>query len=515
MHTTIVRTHAIAIVGLTGNIIDVETHIAPGLVAFNLVGLPDAGVKESKERVRAALQTCGYKWIEHRVTVNLSPATVPKMGSGFDLAIAIGLLSAQKYLPDTQLDDTIFLAELGLDGTLQPIRGILPAVLTARKHGFKKVVVPASQETEAQLVPGIQILALRHLGEVIVHFGGKPVQIDAMLRPREQKLAEPTASQTIPELGEVRGQHFAVQALVTAAAGGHHLLLVGEPGAGKTMLAQRLPGILPKLSPEASLQVTAIQSVAGRIQNLTGLVETPPLEAPHHSATMVAMVGGGSGLPHPGAISLAHQGVLFLDEATEFAPKTLDALRQPLEMGQITIARAKAQVTFPAQFQLILATNPCPCGYAISRTKTCVCTSLQKRRYLSRLSGPLLDRIDMQIPMVTPSVNDLETPNTFTTATAAVAVAQARARAAARWQQWGITTNSQLPTSALKSPEMGLTEAVKQQIYLALSRATMSLRAIDRVLRVARTIADLRDSDQVESADLGQAMQYRNGLRNV
>ncbi|MCS4484893.1 YifB family Mg chelatase-like AAA ATPase [Gleimia sp. 6138-11-ORH1] len=515
MRTKIVRTYAIAIVGLTGNLIDVETHIAPGLVAFNLVGLPDTGVKESKDRVRAALQTCGFKWIEHRVTVNLSPANVPKMGSGFDLAIAIGLLGAQGYLKETKLRETIFLAELGLDGTLQPIRGILPAVLTARQYGFRTVVVPCAQAKEASLVPGIEIIGLANLAEVITQFGGKVEANTGNFRPRE-KLVENYCETTQPDLAEVKGQNFAVQALVTAAAGGHHLLLVGEPGAGKTMLAQRLPGILPKLTGEAALEVTAIQSVAGRKQVANGLIEIPPIEAPHHSASMVAMVGGGTGLPSPGAISLAHQGVLFLDEATEFTPKVLDALRQPLETGNITISRAKAQVTFPARFQLILATNPCPCGYAISRTKTCSCTPTQKRKYLGRLSGPLLDRIDMQIPLITPTVTALEIPPLFTTETALEAVEMAREKARQRWyRNYGIKTNSQITTQLIRSEAMGISELVNQQIQKALSRATLSLRGIDRVLKVARTIADLRDSETIEINDFGQAMQYRNGLKNV
>lgn len=515
MYTAITRTHTVAMLGLEGKIIDVETHVAPGLVAFNLVGLPDAGVKESKDRVRAALQTCGYRWVEHRVTVNLSPANIPKNGSGYDLAIAMGLLASTKHIKTTNLNQTVFIAELGLDGTLQPVRGVLPAALAARKNGFTRLLVPASQVNEAQLVSGIEIMGATHLTEVIATFGGKPQPLELEAQPRQLTEVTEIDREEKLDLADVRGQNFACEALVAAAAGGHNLLMVGEPGSGKTMLAQRLPGILPPLSPEAALEVAAIKSIVGRF-NGTKISQLPPLETPHHSASMVAMVGGGGGLPQPGAISLAHHGVLFLDEATEFAPKVLDSLRQPLEQGTITISRAKAQVTFPARFQLIIATNPCPCGYALSKQHVCSCSPLAKRRYWTRLSGPLLDRIDMHIPVHAPSVVDLETPGSYTTATALETVCNAREQAGGRWKkELGITCNAQIPANLLRSPEMELSKEVSQQIRQVLSHGTLSMRAVDRSLRVARTLADMRGANQLEAQDLGKAFQYRDGMKHA
>lgn len=511
MNTILVRTLAIALTGLDAHIISVETHVGRGLVSFNLVGLPDASVREARDRVRAALQSCGVDWFERRITINLSPAGIPKNGSAFDLAIAVGMLCAHRQIQPQAVADTVFMAELGLDGSLRPVRGVLPAVIGAAKAGIQNVVVAQEAATEAALVPGITVRGYRHLRDLVHDLGGTmPVEhISLAATPAAEQL--PSLTDEIPvDLADVHGQNFAAHGLIIAAAGGHHMLMMGEPGSGKTMLATRLPSILPDLDDRDAIDVTAIHSVAGTYHRGQGLIRRPPIQAPHHNATMPAIIGGGSGLPSPGAVSLAHAGVLFLDESAEFAPSVLDCLRQPLETGYITIHRARGHLTYPARFQLILATNPCPCGHAISRRKTCTCSSIQQRRYLNRLSGPLLDRIDIQVTMQTPTPAALAEPPPHSSTRARETVEAARERARHRWKSHPWSLNAHASSAAIRALQAELPTTISDAVDDAINNGVLSLRGADRVMRIALTIADMRDSTMTLN-DLTLALQYRNG----
>lgn len=554
MQTLLVTTHAVSLVGLEPYVIRVETHVGPGLVVFTVVGLPDASVRESKDRVRAALQSCGVEWFDRRVTVSLSPAGIPKAGPVFDLAIAMGLLAARGIVNAADLAGTVFIAELGLDGQLRAARGVVPAVLGAVRAGFNKVVVAAANHAEAALVPGAQVRACTHLTDVVrcvqdwqgsapsprgeitgpgeetfdhgggrtrgqssEKRGGEEVEDGTALvihdRP-EHEPTEPTqpGGNHGPDLGEVRGQHWAVESLLVAAAGGHHLLMIGEAGAGKTMLARCLPSVLPPLSDDAAIETTAIHSLAGTLDAGAGLIRTAPLQMPHHTATLPAIIGGGSACLSPGAVSLAHNGVLFLDEATEFSARVLDGLRQPLESGWANVYRARHRAQLPARFQLVLATNPCPCGNALSRGKACKCSSLQLRRYLGRLSGPLLDRVDLHVTMHSPTRADLARPPQYTSTQGAQRVAQARERAAHRWRDHPWKLNAHVPARELRNCA-ALDEKAGASLDDAVANGEISLRGADRVLRLALTLADLEGRERATLADVGKALQYRNGAQ--
>jgi magnesium chelatase family protein len=499
---TLARTWSVGLAGVHGAMVEVEVDMAAGVPHVALVGLPDAVVRQSVDRVRAAVVNAGASFPQRRITIGLSPASMPKQGSGFDLALAAAILAASGTVPQESIDRLVLLGELGLDGSVRGIRGVLPAVLAAARAGHRQVVVPAANAEEAALADRVEVLAARTLGEVLAHLAGR----ERLPRHVRGPLPEPAPP---PDLGDVVGQAAGRRAVEVAAAGGHHLFLAGPPGAGKTMLAERLPGLLPPLDEEAALEVTAIHSVAGTLPPGAPLVTRPTFEAPHHSATMAALIGGGSGQIRPGALCRAHRGVLFLDEAPEFPRTVLDTLRQPLERGQVTIHRAAGAATFPCRAQLVLAANPCPCASAAGDT-ACTCSPLERRRYQSRLSGPLLDRIDLRVdlPPVTRAawLDGLGPPET--TAEVARRVAAARAAAGERLADTGLTVNSQVPGRLLRErwavprPALRLAER-------ALERGALSVRGFDRVVRVAWTLADLAGRTVPGSDEVAEALGMR------
>ncbi|MDO7882491.1 YifB family Mg chelatase-like AAA ATPase [Antiquaquibacter soli] len=505
------RTHAIALAGLSGAVVDVEADISSNLPGVVIIGLPDAALSQARDRVRAAAVNSGCGFPSHRVTVNLSPASLPKHGSGFDLAIAVAVLAADGAVSAESIDRVVHLGELGLDGRLRPVSGILPAVVAASAAGYRTVMVPAANADEASLVPDIAVVPVASLRDAAIWHGGEfePEPVEAIARP-----AAPAPETAGGDLAEVIGNVDAVEALLAAAAGGHHVFLLGPPGAGKTMLAARLPGLLPDLDARAALDVSSIHSLAG-LPVGDSLITRPPYEAPHHTASAAALVGGGSGLIRPGAIARASDGVLFLDEAPEFAPSALDALRQPLESGVITIHRAGGVATYPARVQLVMAANPCPCGQYGARDSECSCPPMARRRYLGRLSGPLLDRIDIQFRVARITAAQLRTAQDaprLTTADARARVAAARGAAAARLAATPWRLNSQASGAWLRAPGMRLPPAVTVDIDRALERGGITMRGYDRVLRLAWTLADLAGADKPTADHLGQALYLRRAI---
>ena len=507
---SIASTLSMTVVGVEGHVVEVETHVGPGLVQFTLVGLPDASMKESKDRVRSALQACGLQLPDQRVTVNLSPAGVPKSGAACDTAIAIAVLIAAGKVPAHAFVDTVLLAELALDGAMRPVRGILPAVLAASQQGIEKVIVSDENAAEASMVPGVEVVSFSHLAELICWAGGK-AEIPRTFHARVHSVSAPSYARPVTlDLSDVHGQAGACRALEVAAAGGHHVHLIGEAGSGKTMLAQRLPSILPALSDTVALEVTAIHSVAGLIPPGGGLIRQAPFSAPHHSITMAAMIGGGATIPRPGAVSLAHGGVLFLDEAPEFAPSVLDSLRQPLEDGVVSIHRAKGHTSYPARFQMLMASNPCPCGNYGARRKNCTCSSMQVRRYYSRLSGPLRDRVDMTVPMHTPTHAQLRSEKGASSELVRQRVEEARARMSHRLKETPWTLNTELPGSWLRH-HCELSAEIRESLDNATDKGLLSMRGADRIVRLMWTIADLDGRASPDMADLGEALGLRAG----
>ncbi|WP_353988095.1 YifB family Mg chelatase-like AAA ATPase [Ruicaihuangia caeni] len=505
------RAHSVALLGIDGAIVEIEADISSGLPATVLVGLPDAALGEAQHRVRAAAMNSGCPLTRQRLTINLSPAGLPKHGTAFDLGIALAAFAADRVVDPASVERLAHLGELGLDGRLRPISGILPAVLAASRAGFDTVMVPAGNAAEAALVPGVRVVGVASLREAAVWHGAELELIDVEpIMPAAPRVVEDADA----DLCEVIGNDDAIEAMLAAAAGGHHMFLLGPPGAGKTMLAARLPGILPELDTDAALEVNSVRSLAG--EPVTGRLPTrPPFEAPHHTATPAALVGGGSRIIRPGAAARASHGVLFLDEAAEFSAVALDALRQPLESGRITIHRANAVASFPAKFQLLLAANPCPCGQHGAPDADCDCAPYARRRYLARLSGPLLDRVDIQLRVSRVTAAQLTAASgnaRLTSAEARERVSAARAAARERLAGTPWRTNSEVPGSWLRDTRHRLPAAVTAPLDRALERGAISMRGFDRVLRVAWSIADLAGSSSPTAEHLGRALYFRKAL---
>jgi magnesium chelatase family protein len=490
------------VLGVEAVAVHVEVDVSFGLPMFTMVGLPDASVRESRDRVRAAIRNCGFEFPDARVTVNLAPADVRKAGTAFDLPIALGVLAASGVIGPRDGANLVLLGELSLDGSIHPSRGVLPIAAAAKRDGTGGILLPAPNAPEAAVVDGLRVYPVATLQEAAWVLDD-PAGAPCWTRRVTQAPAPP-----VPDLADVRGQLLARRALELAAAGGHHLLMVGPPGSGKSMLARRLPGILPPMTFDEALESTAIHSVAGTLPPGIGLLSARPFRSPHHTASNVALSGGGS-VPRPGEISLAHHGVLFLDEMAEFDRRALEVLRQPLESGQIAVARAARTITFPARFMLVGAMNPCPCGFLGHPRRPCTCTPQQVSRYSGRLSGPLRDRLDLVVHVGALSATDLACATLGEpTVPVRARVVAARTRQSARAGSSGTRTNAELEGQALRAV-CALDRDAAALLAEASARFALSARSHDRLLKVARTAADLDDAETIAVTHLAEALQYR------
>jgi len=499
------RTLGYGLSGVNGFAVKVEVYAANGLPALDIIGLPDASVKESRDRVSAAIVNSGFTMPIARLTVNLAPADVKKEGPAFDLPIAVAVLMASRQLGPMDLTKTLLLGELSLDGTLHPVRGALPMVISASEQGIEEVILPADNAEEVACIQGIRVYPAKSLQAVTRHLSGRE-PIPAQVQHTYQEILHHT--HVAVDLAQVQGQLGARRALEVAAAGGHNMLMIGVPGSGKTMLARCLPGILPPLTFEEALETTRIHSIAGKLRPGSGLVVTRPFCTPHHSASVASLIGGGSNA-RPGEVSMAHNGVLFLDELPEFSRNCLEALRQPLEDGIVSVTRVQNQAQYQSSFMLVASMNPCPCGYYGSKQRECRCSHHEIRRYLDRVSGPLLDRIDIQIEVDAVPVKEISTGGAAeSSAVVAERVRKARLLQQERYRDDGIHCNAQLDAQ-LSKKYCQLSDEATHVLHLAVARMGMSMRAYSRVLKVSRTIADLAGEETISSAHVAEAIQYR------
>lgn len=490
--------------GLDGILINVEIDISPGMPCWDVVGLPDTNIRESKERVRTAIKNCGIELLSRKYIINLSPANIRKDGAILDLAIAVGILSSMNVIKDEKLKDTIFIGELSLDGKLNKINGILPICIEAYKKGIKRIVLPKQNSKEAAIVKNLEVIGLDDLKQVIKYLNNEitvcseKVDIDELLKKRKINSVD---------FSEVKGQKLTKRALEIAAAGGHNCLMIGAPGSGKTILSRRLPTILPDLSFKEALEITKIHSIAGILKD-SGLVLERPFRSPHHTISENGLIGGGR-IPKPGEISLAHLGILFLDELLEFNKNTLEVLRGPMEDREVSISRVGINVIYPANFMLVASMNPCPCGYYGSKIKECTCTTRQRNLYTSKLSGPLLDRFDIQIPVYPVNYKELENQKEEKSEKIKERVNKARNIQMIRYREYEIFSNSEL-TPKLIEKFCILDENSKKILESSFNKLNLSARAYSKILKVARTIADLENKENIEEEHILEAIQYRS-----